>query len=69
MALIQMVAAWLADVDLVYHTFDATGTRGYLAGEKTLKEIVAANPNGLPVEDLIALIESKHYQWGVSDGN
>jgi hypothetical protein len=64
-----MIAAWLADVDLVYHTFDAAGTRGYLGGESVLKQILNEFPDGIAVADLIQFIERKNYIWGESDGN
>jgi hypothetical protein len=69
MALLQRIAARLAGIDrLVFHTFDAEGSRAWeQAGE--IESAVA--PAGATVETaaLVGAIESKGFTWGVSDGN
>jgi len=68
-AAIQCSAALCAGVDeLVYHTFNEEGTRGYEEGFKFFQELVE-DGEGLQMEDFISRVVDKGYRWGVGDGN
>jgi len=68
MALLQCAAAWCAGVDqLVYHTFNEEGSRGYQMGYKTFLELVGEEEMG--IETFLERVLRLDYKWGVGDGN
>jgi hypothetical protein len=70
MALLQVLAASLARLDrLVFHTGDASGTPALQEANRILWQDVASGNTPQTVSDLVARIEARGFQWGVSDGN
>jgi len=68
MALIQCAAAACAGVEeLVYHTFNMEGTRGFEEGARAWKELVGEGE--VEIEEFLGKVEQKGYRWGMSDGN
>jgi hypothetical protein len=69
MALLQRLAARLAQVDrLVFHTFDAEGSRAWEQAREVEQKLAPAGAT-VEVMKLIGAIESAGFSWGVSDGN
>jgi poly(ADP-ribose)glycohydrolase PARG len=69
MALLQRIAARLAGLDrLVFHTFDAEGSRAWEQA-RDLEQELAAPGASVDITMLIGAIESRGFTWGVSDGN
>jgi hypothetical protein len=67
MALLQLVASCLSEIDLlVFHTHQQAGTRAYAEALAIFEREVHANPEG--VNALLARIEEMGFEWGVSDG-
>lgn len=69
MALLQRIAARLAGLDrLVFHSFDAEGTRAWEEARAIEQKLA---PPGAAVETaaLARTIEAIGFTWGVSDGN
>ena len=68
MVLLQVLAAWLAQVDrLVFHTVTPVSTRDYNIALGLLENLTPEPVIGR--QALVARIQSLHLQWGVSDGN
>lgn len=67
MALLQLLAANMAEVEqLVFHTFDASGSQTF---EKA-REILETKLLGLAgIQAIIDTMERMNFRWGVSDGN
>jgi hypothetical protein len=69
MALLQRLAARLAGVDrLVFHTFDAEGSRAWEQARDVEQRLAKAGAS-VDITTLIGAIESAGFTWGVSDGN
>ena len=67
MPLLQIIAAYCADVDILhFHTGGDSG--GYVAALQTLEEIMPEWEE-ISLDLLINSILSMRYDWGVSDGN
>lgn len=67
MPLLQVIAAYCADVDILhFHTGGDSG--GYVAALQTLEEIMPEWEE-ISLDLLINSILSMRYDWGVSDGN
>ncbi|MEJ5170112.1 MAG: hypothetical protein WHU10_03915 [Fimbriimonadales bacterium] len=70
MALLQLVAARLAGLDLlVFHAFDAAGLERFREAEATLERLAPEEGGPIPMDDLIDRIADLGFAWGVSDGN
>jgi hypothetical protein len=70
MALLQLLAARLAGLGrLIFHTGDAAGSLAYQEASRVFKEDVESGTQARDLSDLLARIESRGWQWGVSDGN
>jgi hypothetical protein len=71
MAILQIVAANLAGVDLVYHAFDQAGTAQAQLGKNTLDEVIGRMKNNQThaTETRIDEMVNKGFKWGVSDKN
>ena len=68
MALLQVLAAWMAGLErLPFHT----GSPGGEAPLADALDLIAALTRGTPVatEDVLAAIDGQGFRWGVSDGN
>jgi hypothetical protein len=53
--------------ELVYHTFDNRGTSAFDEAKLLLEEELE---KGMPTYSMaIDYIASKHFKWGISDGN
>lgn len=69
MALLQRIAARLAGLDrLVFHTFDAEGTRAWEQARELEQKLAPAGAS-VDITSLIGAIEARGFTWGVSDGN
>ena len=69
MALLQRLAARLAGVDrLVFHTFDAEGSRAWEQA-RDVEQRLAPVGASVAVPELMGAIEAAGFTWGVSDGN
>ena len=69
MAMLQILAAGMAGVDrLVFHTFDAQGTKA-LAEARRRIDAEFADDATLDTRHLINAIFAMGFEWGVSDGN
>lgn len=67
MTLLQLYAARLAEVDRVrFYAFDDRGRAAFAAGAAHLDELAAKTSS---VSELVALVETHGYRWGMSDGN
>ena len=71
MALVQMIAAKLAKVDqIVFHTFDAHGTRATQEAHRIFPEFLPKGDTGSFDEAaLLKKLMNMHFEWGISDGN
>ena len=69
MGLLQRIAARLAGVDrLVFHTFDADGSRAWEQAREVEQKLAPAGAT-VDITALIGTIESAGFTWGGSDGN
>jgi hypothetical protein len=69
MALLQVVAARLAGLDLlVFHTGDSGGSAPIEDATRLLREDLGTEPR-LKMHELIVRIGAIGFEWGVSDGN
>jgi hypothetical protein len=66
MALLQLVSARLAQVDLVFHTFDAAGEAAYALALGDFERRVTS---GAELKDVLRQIDDLGLCWGSSDGN
>eukprot|EP01119_Soliformovum_irregulare_P019631 TRINITY_DN6265_c0_g1_i2.p1 TRINITY_DN6265_c0_g1~~TRINITY_DN6265_c0_g1_i2.p1 ORF type:complete len:357 (-),score=93.25 TRINITY_DN6265_c0_g1_i2:33-1103(-) len=67
MALLQMMAGWMAGIDsLIYHTFDRNGTEAYERAQRIFDEISAKSR---PIKEVLEDVVSRKFEWGHSDGN
>jgi hypothetical protein len=70
MAALQLLAARLAQVDLlVFHTFDASGTKTFAQAAALLDKQMSGKTGTTNVQDLITQFLMMCFRWGVSDGN
>ncbi|MFN8177613.1 MAG: hypothetical protein U0167_06790 [bacterium] len=68
MALLQMIAAQMAEVDrLVFHAVSAAGVKTLETARARAAEALGGST--LPTAELIERIEALGFTWGVSDGN
>jgi len=66
MALLQMLAAWMAGVDVfVAHTFERKFTEAW----HEARTLLSAMRPGMATRDAIDLIVAQKFEWGFSDGN
>lgn len=69
MATLQILAAAMAGIHrLLFHAFDAAGTRA-LQEARTLIQDELGGDRAIATADLIARLHEKGFEWGVSDGN
>lgn len=70
MALLQLLAARLAEIDLlVFHTGDSSRSRSLAAAEHILNQELATGNENTTMSDWLRKICNMKFQWGVSDGN
>jgi len=70
MATLQLLAARLAGVELlVFHTFDAAGTKTFAEASALLDREMGGPKGTTSVQDLISRFLVLCFRWGVSDGN
>lgn len=68
MAMLQLVAAQMAEIDLlVFHAFDAAGMRELAGATETLAS--RFGDGEMPTSDFIAATRDLGFRWGTSDGN
>jgi len=66
MTLLQLLAARLAGVDrLRFYAFDDAGLAAFRTGAAHLAEVLGPST----LAEVLARVEARGYQWGVSDGN
>ncbi len=69
MATLQILAAEIAGLErLVFHTFDAPGTKAPDAA-RVLIEGTLASGSVIDTGELIRRVAAMGFEWGVSDGN
>ena len=69
MAILQVIAARMAGVRrLVFHTFDAVGTKALAAALADIDERLVAS-SAIKTSDLIEAVARLGFEWGESDGN
>lgn len=70
MALLQVLAARLAGVQrLTFYAFDQAGVIPFQEGQGALDAALRRGSAGESLTALLARIEQRGFQWGVSDGN
>jgi tetratricopeptide (TPR) repeat protein len=70
MALLQILGAYMSNVTwLVFHAGDQAGAQCFSESLRVMQEELAAGQQRQNVAQLIARIEARGYEWGVSDGN
>jgi len=70
MALLQLLAARLAEIDLlVFHTGDSSRSKALAAAEHILNQELATGNENTTMSDWLRKICNMKFQWGVSDGN
>jgi hypothetical protein len=65
MTALQLAAARLAGVNLIFHTADNTGEKDFAAGEAAFTKAA----DGADGARFLKRIEAAKYQLGTSDGN
>jgi hypothetical protein len=65
MTALQIAAAKLAEVELVFHTADKAGEKDFETGKAAFEKSAEA----ASVKEFLTRIEAAKYQWGTSDGN
>lgn len=66
MTILQLAAARVAEVDLVYHTADKAGLGDFKDASGLLRTLLAQSTD---TETLIARLVAQEFPWGQSDGN
>ena len=70
MALLQLMAACLAEVDrLVFHTHNESGSDAFEQARRILEDDLMPAKDRAEVSLLLRDIQAMGFQWGVSDGN
>ncbi len=70
MALLQLTAARLSDVDgVVFHTFNEAGMAHYRRALDIMEKDLAPAGRAVPTADLIRQAEALGFAWGTGDGN
>jgi hypothetical protein len=69
MSIIQVMAAKMAGVDILYyHTYDNKNSKHFEIGMKILNDKIESKDD-FSVSDIILFLEKEEFKWGVSDGN
>jgi hypothetical protein len=69
MALIQVIAAYMARVDvLIYHTFDKSGSYSFANAQNKFEKLTKCD-SPITINALLSKIYDMKFQWGFSDGN
>jgi hypothetical protein len=66
MTLLQLLAAQLAGVDLVFHALDETGVA---TAEEARERYVRMTSSTSSVPEILEAVARERFQWGESDGN
>jgi len=70
MTLLQLVAAVLSGVDrLVFHTVTLSGVAPFKEAREMLEREFSSGGQRVQLVELLSRIQSKGFEWGVSDGN
>jgi hypothetical protein len=70
MAALQLLTAHLSNVNrLIFHTFDESGSAAFAQPREMVQHDLIRTGRQPKTSQLVGLLHSKRFRWGVSDGN